>query len=42
MDVLEDVDPTSEDWDFLDSLYNHFQSEDGEEMCVLISNSVPR
>jgi hypothetical protein len=42
MDVLEDVDPTSEDWDFLDSLYNHFQSEDGEEMCDLISNSVPR
>ena len=46
MDVPGDVDPTSEDWklddDFLDSLYNHFQSEDGEEMCDLISNSVPR
>jgi hypothetical protein len=37
MDVLGDVDPTSEDWkpddDFLDSLYNHIQREDGEEMC---------
>jgi hypothetical protein len=46
MDVLGDVDPTSEDWkldeDFLDSLYNHIQSEDGEEMCDLINKNVPR
>ena len=45
-DVLGDVDPTSEDWkldeDFLDSLYNHIQSEDGDEMGYMISNSVPR
>ena len=44
-DVLGDVDPTSEDWkldeDFLDSLYNHIEHEDGEEICYLISKSVP-
>jgi hypothetical protein len=44
-DVLGDVDPLSEDWEldegFLDSLHDHIQSNNSQEICYLISKTVP-